>query len=434
MGPSVSSDGAGLRYLGVRPGDTAARDCAEGNPGLLAPSSDSSIAGPSPGCSSFPTISSGSRPKLTASITRPWSATTTRNGGSGTDRGRHCTIRVGRRQSTNREISRHKTAMPRLSRRELLAGLLGTSAGLSAGCEGRAAIAATGRGNSRAELCRRPSNPRRLSAPAGKRPLARDGYRHHRWRHVGTRRRLGLEVQRPRALSDLGVGSVLGGTSRSGQSPLTAYPWGAHYVPVPLPENRSLIALLREMGVIERVDAAGVPVVAEQYLCRDPGERVCVDGTWYEGLYPSAGATPRDLDELRDFRAEIARWVQWRDGKGRRAFAIPVPHGSDDPEVTALDGLSMGEWVRRHSWTSPRLLWLIDYSCRDDYGRDERTNERLGRTVLFRVAGPRAGERIAAAHHLAGGQRPNRALFRRPLSQPAALRDGCGRRGPGQDS
>src|SRR5580704_1576446 len=122
------------------------------------------------------------------------------------------------------------------------------------------------------------------------------------------------------------------------------------------------------MGVIERVDAAGVPVVAEQYLCRDPGERVFVDGTWYEGLYPSAGAMPRDLDELRDFRAEIARWVQWRDGKGRRAFAIPVPHGSDDPEVTALDGLSMAEWVRRHGWTSPRLLWLIDYSCRDDYG------------------------------------------------------------------
>ncbi len=280
--------------------------------------------------------------------------------------------------------------MPRLSRRELLAGLLGTSAGLLAGCEGRAASL--------------PPAGEILAPNYAVGHRIRDGFRprpannrwqetrrrRHRGRHVGTRGRLGLEAQRPRALSDLGVGSAPGGTSRSGQSPLTAYPWGAHYVPVPLPENRSLIALLREMGVIERVDAAGVPVVAEQYLCRDPGERVFVDGTWYEGLYPSAGATPRDFDELRDFRAEIARWVQWRDGKGRRAFAIPVPHGSDDPEVTALDGLSMAEWVRRHGWTSARLLWLIDYSCRDDYGATSEQTSAWAGLFYFasRVRGP----------------------------------------------
>jgi hypothetical protein len=122
------------------------------------------------------------------------------------------------------------------------------------------------------------------------------------------------------------------------------------------------------MGVIERLDATGAPIVAEQFLCRDPGERVFCDGTWQEGIYPLEGATTRDLDELREFRAEIARWAAWRDGKGRRAFAIPVSTGSDDPEVAALDALSMSDWIRRRGWTSPRLLWLIDYSCRDDYG------------------------------------------------------------------
>ena len=162
--------------------------------------------------------------------------------------------------------------------------------------------------------------------------------------------------------------SAAGGTSRSGKSSLTAYPWGAHYVPVPMPENRSLIAILREMGVIERLDPDGEPVVAEQYLCRDPGERVFIDGTWHEGLYPSEGATASELDELRQFRAEITRWVAWRDGKGRRAFAIPVSRSSDEPEVTSLDSISMSEWVRRRGWSSPRLRWLIDYSCRDDYG------------------------------------------------------------------
>ncbi len=284
----------------------------------------------------------------------------------------------------------HETAMPRLSRRELLAGLLGTSAGLLAGCEGGAA--------------RLPSAGEILAPNYAVGHRIRDGFRPRpagdRWRETDVvvigggisglaagwaLKRNGLE-----RFAILELETAPGGTSRSGHSPLTAYPWGAHYVPVPLPENRSLIALLREMAVIERVDAAGAPIVAEQYLCRDPGERVFVEGTWYEGLYPSAGATPRDLAELREFRAEVARWVGWRDGKGRRAFAIPVPMSSDDPQVTALDAITMAEWVRQHGWTSPRLLWLIDYSCRDDYGaKSEQTSAWAGLFYFAsRVRGP----------------------------------------------
>src|SRR5436190_6320471 len=78
---------------------------------------------------------------------------------------------------------------------------------------------------------------------------------------------------------------VAGGTSRSGSSSVSAYPWGAHYVPAPLSENRVLVRLLGEMGVMEGSD------VAEQYLCRDPEERVFYRGRWYEGLYLAAGAT-----------------------------------------------------------------------------------------------------------------------------------------------
>ena len=62
------------------------------------------------------------------------------------------------------------------------------------------------------------------------------------------------------------------------------------------------------------------------------------------------------------------RWAAWRDGRGRRAFALPIAAGSDDAEVTALDRLTMTQWLDRHGWTSPRLRWLVDYSCRDDYG------------------------------------------------------------------
>ena len=54
--------------------------------------------------------------------------------------------------------------------------------------------------------------------------------------------------------------------------------------------------------------------------------------------------------------------------EGTAPFAIPVANGSDDAEVTALDHLSMAEWLEQRNWTSPRLRWLVNYACRDDYG------------------------------------------------------------------
>ncbi len=159
-----------------------------------------------------------------------------------------------------------------------------------------------------------------------------------------------------------------GGTSRSGSGPLVSYPWGAHYLPAPMKENTGLMSLLDEMGVLEGRDAEGQPVIAEQFLCRDPEERVFYRGRWYEGLYLHAGASPEDLAEFDAFNAEVNRWVAWRDSKGRRAFAIPVATGSDDVEVTSLDKVTIAEWLDTRGWHSERLRWLIDYACRDDYG------------------------------------------------------------------
>lgn len=161
---------------------------------------------------------------------------------------------------------------------------------------------------------------------------------------------------------------ALGGTSRSGRRGGMRYPWGAHYLPVPMRQNAALVALLDEMGVLEGRDAEGEPIVAEQFLCRDPQERLFFRGRWYEGLYLDAGATADDRAQLAAFEAEIARWADWRDASGRRAFALPVAHGSDDAEVTALDRQTMADWLDAHGWHSPRLRWLVDYACRDDYG------------------------------------------------------------------
>jgi protoporphyrinogen oxidase len=162
--------------------------------------------------------------------------------------------------------------------------------------------------------------------------------------------------------------SAAGGTSRSGTEGVVPHPWGAHYLPAPFRDNVALCRLLEEMEVIEGEDRDGEPIFAEQVLCRDPQERLWHRGIWYEGLYLQAGASSEDQEQYRRFFAEIDRWVGWRDGRGRRAFALPLRTASDDADLAALDRQTMAEWLDERGFTSWRLRWLIDYACRDDYG------------------------------------------------------------------
>jgi hypothetical protein len=146
------------------------------------------------------------------------------------------------------------------------------------------------------------------------------------------------------------------------------FPWGAHYLPAPLTTKGPVPRLLKELGLLTGVDDAGAPTFAEEALIHEPEERIYYRGAWYEGLYLRAGASADDLAQLARFDAKMDELAAARDGKGRKAFAVPIELGSDDAEWTALDRVSMADWLREQGFTSPRLLWLVDYACRDDYG------------------------------------------------------------------
>lgn len=179
----------------------------------------------------------------------------------------------------------------------------------------------------------------------------------------------GWELAR-RGITDvcvLELDEVAGGTARGGQSEVTRYPWGAHYIVAPQKEQAELVALLGELGAIEGHAADGTPIVDEALRCREPEERVFYRGRWYEGLYLDAGASADDLRQLAAFRREIDRWSVWRDAGGVPAFAIPTGRSSRAPEVAALDRISFASWLDARGLTSERLRWLCDYACRDDY-------------------------------------------------------------------
>lgn len=158
-----------------------------------------------------------------------------------------------------------------------------------------------------------------------------------------------------------------GGTARSGSNPVTAFPWGAHYLPCPQPHARAVELLALEMGAAER-RSDGQLAFDETQLCRAPQERLFIADRWYEGLYPRAGATALDLAELARFQAEVRRLAGMRDGRGRRAFAVPMEHGSDDADIVALDRLSMADWLDASDLRGERIRWYVEYGCRDDYG------------------------------------------------------------------
>jgi len=186
-------------------------------------------------------------------------------------------------------------------------------------------------------------------------------------------------IAEPEAVTVLELEASPGGTSRYSESAVSAYPWGAHYVPTPGAHNTEFIALLRAMGVVERVADDGRPVVSEQYLVRDLDERLWFEGQWREGLYPAEGASEEDLRQWRRFQSIVDGWVRRRDAQGRRPFVLPTTMMSDDPEARALDRKTMTQWLDEQRLTSPRLRWMVDYACRDDYGlRAEHTSAWAG--------------------------------------------------------
>jgi len=183
--------------------------------------------------------------------------------------------------------------------------------------------------------------------------------------------------------------SAAGGTARSGANGTSAYPWGAHYITAPMKENVEMLGLLRELDLVEE-DAAGEPTFREEVLCREPQERVFADGAWHDGLYLHEGESADDKAQLARFKETIERFAAMRDAKRRRAFAVPTARGSDDAELTALDKMSIAEWLAREKLTSERLRWLVDYACRDDFGaRAAQTSAWAGiHYYASRLVGP----------------------------------------------
>ena len=161
----------------------------------------------------------------------------------------------------------------------------------------------------------------------------------------------------------LELASRPGGNARSGENAVSAYPWGAHYVPVPGPRATLVRLLLEEMGILSPAGEW-----RERDLCQAPKERLFAHGRWREGLVEPLALGAADDAELRRFDDRV------RALRERGAFTIPMALGMDaaSPESAALDTLTAEAWLAREGFRSPAVRWLVDYACRDDFGTRAR--------------------------------------------------------------
>ncbi|HEY4980276.1 MAG TPA: FAD-dependent oxidoreductase, partial [Candidatus Acidoferrum sp.] len=146
-----------------------------------------------------------------------------------------------------------------------------------------------------------------------------------------------------------------GGNARSGENEITAYPWAAHYVPVPSVQATYVRELFTDLGVLK--DGRW----EERYLVFAPQERLFLFGRWQDGIEPAVGLTPKDREQFQRLEEVFGKY------RASKEFSVPLEVGISK-KFAELDQISFGDWLRGQGFDSRLLNWYMNYACRDDYG------------------------------------------------------------------
>ena len=146
-----------------------------------------------------------------------------------------------------------------------------------------------------------------------------------------------------------------GGNSRWGENEITAFPWAAHYVPVPGPKAVYVRELFQDLGVLKNGQWE------ERYLCFTPQERLFLYGRWQDGIEPAVGLSSADREQFRKLEDHIHAF------RATGHFTVPMEVGFSSTAAD-LDQISFADWLHDQGMNSRVLNWYLNYCCRDDYG------------------------------------------------------------------
>lgn len=159
----------------------------------------------------------------------------------------------------------------------------------------------------------------------------------------------------------------VGGNSIGGKNSISAYPWAAHYLPLPNANQPEMLQFLEECKVIKGYEN-NLPVYNEYHLCFEQEEQIFMHGTWHKGLIPESILKPNEKKEIRAFMNAMNKFKMAIGTDGKEAFCIPVEQSSKDKQYTDLDAITMKHWLEQQGWKSEYLNWYVNYCCLDDFG------------------------------------------------------------------
>lgn len=160
----------------------------------------------------------------------------------------------------------------------------------------------------------------------------------------------------------------VGGNAAYGKNDVSAFPWGAHYIPIPNNDLTEYHEFLRDCGVITGYDEQGLPVYNDYHLCFDPEERLYINGRWQDGIVPDFGLPGEDKTQINQFLQLMDTYRTLKGSDQKDAFAIPVDLSSKDPSLLGLDKITMKEWLFSNEYTSRYVHAYVNYCTRDDFG------------------------------------------------------------------
>ncbi len=159
-----------------------------------------------------------------------------------------------------------------------------------------------------------------------------------------------------------------GGNSSAGQNKFSKFPLGAHYLPLPNKEDTELIDFLRECKLYLGDDAKGKPLLDDYQLTFPQEERLFFKNSWQKNLVPQKGVSVQNSAEINRFFGMMDEFRTKKDASGNYWFDIPLKRSSAIEEARKLEEITFISWLTENNFKAEELLWLLDYSCRDDYG------------------------------------------------------------------
>ena len=157
-----------------------------------------------------------------------------------------------------------------------------------------------------------------------------------------------------------------GGNSSNGENKYSKFPLGAHYLPIPNKEDVEIIEFLREFKMYLGDDENGLPILDDYQLTFPKEERLFFKNFWQNDLVPLKGISEETKKEIEIFFKMMDQFRTKKDALGKYWFDIPLNKSCDDGKN--LDELTFADWLSKNNFKSEELLWLLDYSCKDDYG------------------------------------------------------------------